>query len=177
MNDLHPSCYIVSKILDVEPVGVIKLSLKLDQFNPKRDSVELKVCDYYNDTGDIIVDEPVGSEDPEKTSVITYMEVNSDGELEVATAPATLDVGKTYYYSANFSNNEVKAEWRIKLVGEESDSERILFERLMVIRDVNDTTISLTPGKASKIKGRTFKLEVCDINGDYESNIEVEVSS
>lgn len=177
VNEINPSCYMISKILDVVPKGLLKLSMKLDDFDPKRDCIEHKVCNYYSSTGDIVVDEPVGSDDPAKTSTISYMEVNSDGELEEATAPEYLDIGHTYYYSATFSDENVHAEWRVKLIGDEDESERIALERLMVLRDVNDKTISLRPGKSSRIKGRRFQLEVCDLNGDYESNIEVEVSA
>ena len=177
VNKINPNCFMLSKILDVVPKGILKISMKADDWNPKRDNLELLVCDYYNDTGDIVVDEPVGSDDPAKTSTISYMEVNSDGELEEATAPEYLDIGHTYYYSATFSDENVHAEWRVKLIGDEDESERIALERLMVLRDVNDKTISLRPGKSSRIKGRRFQLEVCDLNGDYESNIEVEVSA
>lgn len=177
VNEINPNCFMLSKILDVVPKGILRISMKADDWNPKRDNLELLVCDYYNDTGDIVVDEPVGSDDPAKTSTISYMEVNSDGELEEATVPEYLDIGHTYYYSATFSDENVHAEWRVKLIGDEDESERIALERLMVLRDVNDKTISLRPGKSSRIKGRRFQLEVCDLNGDYESNIEVEVSA
>ena len=179
-NDIHPSCYIVSKILDVEPQGVIKLSLKLDQYNSKRDNIELKVCDYYSDSGDIIVEEPVGSNDPCKTSEITHMLVNTDNELEPSTMITSLVIGATYYWSVTFSDEDVMAQWRIKLVDdndEYSEKERLELERLMVIRDVNDTTISLRPGKSDRLKGKQFKLIVCDENGDYESTINLEVEN
>ena len=177
-NDIHPSCYIVSKILDVEPQGVIKLSLKLDQFNPKRDNVELRVCDYYNDTGDIIVEEPIGSNDPCKTSEIVYMIVNADGELESSNMITSIAIGQTYYWNVVFSDDDVESQWRIKLVDDNdecSEQERLELEKLMVIRDVNDTTISLRPGKSNRLKGKQFKLIACDINGDYESTINLEV--
>ena len=177
VNKINPSCYMISKILDVVPKGVLKISMKADDFNEKRDNRDLFVCDYYTNSGDITIVEPSGSEDPEKTSLIEYMIVNADDELEPATAPESLDVGQTYYYSALFSSEGITAQWRIRLIGDESESDRIALERLMVIRDVDTNTISLRPGKAAKIKGRSFKLEVCDINGEYESNIEVEVSA
>ena len=175
VNEINPNCFMVSKILDIVPKGILKLSMKQDDWNLKRDSLEFLVCDYYNDTGDITIDEPIGSDDPDKTSEIVYMAVNADGELETAAAPTILNIGETYYYSAIFSDENVATEWRIKLVDPIDETERVALERLMVIRDVDGHTISLRPGKSSRIKGRKFQLEVCDVNGDYESVIELEV--
>lgn len=175
VNEINPNCFMVSKILDIVPKGILKLSMKQDDWNPKRDSLEFLICDYYNDTGDITIDEPIGSSDPDKTSEIVYMAVNADGELETAAAPTILNIGETYYYSAIFSDENVATEWRIKLVDPIDETERVALERLMVIRDVDKRTISLRPGKSSRIKGRKFQLEVCDVNGDYESVIELEV--
>ena len=175
VNEVNPNCFMVSKILDIVPKGILKLSMKQDDWNPKRDSLEFLICDYYNDTGDITIDEPIGSSDPDKTSEIVYMAVNADGELETAAAPTILNIGETYYYSAIFSDKNVATEWRIKLVDPIDETERVALERLIVIRDVDKHTISLRPGKSSRIKGRKFQLEVCDVNGDYESVIELEV--
>lgn len=181
VNDLHPNCYMISKVLDMVPKGLLKLSMKQDDFDAKRDNVTLKVCDYYNDTGDIIINEPVGSNDPCLTSEIKYMTVDSDGEMIESASPyTTLVVGETYYWRAIFSDEDVAAQWRIRLIDEDdsyTEKQRLELERLMVIRDVDNTTISLRPGKSNRIKGLKFKLIVCDVNGDYESAIELEVAN
>lgn len=179
VNDLHPNCYMISKVLDMVPKGVLKLSMKQDDYDEKRDNVTLRVCDYYNDTGDVIVDEPVGTGDPCFTSEIVSMMVNTDGELEPSNVPEhSLSIGKTYYYSATFSDENITAQWRIRLVDDDekyTEKERLELERLMVIRDVDSTTISLRPGKSNRLKGLHFTLIVCDINGEYESTYDVEV--
>lgn len=177
-NKIHPACYIVSKIRDIEPSGIIKLSLKLDELDPSRDNVDLLLCDYYNDTGDIVVDKPTVDPDPEKTSTISYMVVNADGELEESSEfPATLDIGKTYYYRSSFSNDNVDGQWRVLLVGNYTEEERIAIERLMVLRVIDSNTVSLRPAKSKKLPGLQFKLNVCDINGDYSSSVDVEVTA
>jgi hypothetical protein len=181
VNDLHPNCYMISKVLDMVPKGLLKLSMKQDDFDAKRDNIALKVCDYYNDTGDVVIQEPVGSNDPCLTSEIKYMTVDSDGEMIESASPyTTLVVGETYYWRAIFSDEDVAAQWRIRLIDEDdsyTEKQRLELERLMVIRDVDNTTISLRPGKSNRIKGLKFKLIVCDINGDYESAIELEVAN
>ena len=177
-NDINPSCYMVSKVMDVYPKGVIKLSLKQDDFDPKRDNVELRVCNYYDYTGDINVIEPIPTPepDPTKTSTISSLVVNSDGELEGSdTLITTLDIGKTYYYNVSFSDDGVVAQWRITY-SDETDPDRLTFERLMTLRNVSDTIVSLRPSKSSKLPGKQFKLTVCDVDGNYENNIAVEVN-
>ena len=179
VNDINPNCYIATKNGDMHPRGLFKLSLKADDFDPKRDNVMLKVCDYYNDTGDIIVEDPTREPDPGTTSEIHYMAIDEYGELAVDDTFPTLNVGTTYYYEAAFSNENVVAQWRITLIDdndEYTDDERYELERLMVLRDISSTGISLRPGKSNRLKGLSFNLAVCDVNGSYESSIVVEVA-
>lgn len=48
-NQKNPISYSVSKILDLNPVGITKVILKQDQFNPLTDNPELMIADYYKD--------------------------------------------------------------------------------------------------------------------------------
>lgn len=176
LNTVHPNCYMVSKVLDMTPKGIIKLSLKQDDFDPSRDEPAFLLCDYYNDTGDIVVEKPTPDPLSPTSSTITYMVVNDDGELEPSIDFPILELGKTYYYSATFSDEGVDAQWRIILDGDYSDEDRAAIERLMVLHDIDDHTVSLRPAKSKKLGGLKFKLNVCDINGDYNSSIDVEVS-
>lgn len=172
-NDINPTCYMVSKVNDMIPPGIIKLTMKLDDYNPKRDNIPLKVCDYYLDTGDI--SSPASPQaDDELTSEIIYMAVNSDGELEESQDMPQLTIGNTYYYMAEFSDDDVAADWRVTLVGDDDD--RLALEKLMVLRNIDDHTVSVRPGKSNRIKGRSFVLSVCDANGNYESSIILEVA-
>lgn len=149
-NQINPKCYMVSKVDDTTPAGLVKLTFKQDEYNPKRDNPNLFLCDYYNNSGDIVVDGVI----PESSeSTIKYMIVNEDGELEEAGSSApTLEIGKTYYFESDGS------DWRITVIGEFTDEERLSLEKLITIRNVNDTTISLRPGKSNRIKGMRFNL-------------------
>lgn len=179
-NKIHPSCYIVSKIRDIEPSGIIKLSLKLDELDPSRDNIDLLLCDYYNDTGDVVVAKPTPVDpDPAKTSTITYMTINADGELEPSADEITaLALGQTYYFTASFSSSNIDAQFRIILDDESmSEDERIAIERLMVLRDIDNNTVSLRPAKSKKLPGLKFILNVCDLEGNYSSSINLEVAT
>lgn len=176
LNQINPTCYMVTKVLDMVPKGLIKYYMKQDDFNPKRDNVKLFICDYYNNEGDIVVDKP-DVEDQQGTSEIKYMVVNDDGELEESSMISSVDTGKLYYFNAEFSDSSVSAaEWRVDVVGDYTDEEKAQLERLITIREVNPTTISFRPGKSNRIKGLTFKLTVCDHDGNYTSSIDLEVS-
>ena len=169
----------VTKVLDMAPQGVIKLSLKQDDFSPKRDNVELRVCDYYNDTGDVVVERPTDNPAPPGSSTIYHMVVNSDDELEDAEMISKIDVGSTYYFRAEFSGFAYDADWRIELVdtGDNyTEDEEYALARLITLRKVDDTTVSVRPGKSYKLPGKTFRLSVCDDMGNYYSSIDLEVS-
>ena len=106
------------------------------------------------------------------------MIVNADDELEESSDfPTTLDIGKTYYYRVTFSDDNVDGQWRVLLVGDYTEEERIAIERLMVLRVIDSNTVSLRPAKSKKLPGLQFKLNVCDINGDYSSSVDVEVTA
>lgn len=181
-NDLDPKIYEVTKIKDINPQGVIKLSIKQDEIREKRDNIELRICDYYTDDGDIQVNTPIiGVPDDTKSSEIYWMFVNTDGELDHGndTSLELLQIGQTSYFMAVFSDENIDAQWRLKLVDEEglSEDDVAYYEGLMKITKFDTTTIALKPGKASSLKGKKFILSVSDASGEYKSSIEVEVAS
>lgn len=179
-NKINPNCYMISKVLDMSPSGIIKLSLKQDDYDPKRDDVENLVCDYYVDTGDVNVIDP-NPTPVSGTSTINYMAVNADGELEEGTMIESMTVGKTYYFAASFTdddgteNFDVDADWRITLIDPTSDEESEELEKLITIRHVNAHTISIRPAKSLKTVGRKFELSVSDADGNYRSSVSLEV--
>lgn len=180
LNAVHPNCYMVTKVLDMTPQGIIKLSLKQDDYDPSRDNVDLLLCDYYNDTGDIVVDKPTPiNPDAAKTSTITYMQINADGELEPsADEIPSLALGQTYYFTASFSDVGIDAQFRVILDDDSlSEEKRIAIERLMVLDDIDDNTVSLRPAKSKKLPGLKFILNVCDLEGNYSSSINLEVAT
>ena len=179
-NDLDPKIYQVTKVTDLNPQGVIKISIKQDELNEKRDNVELRVCDYYTNEGDVLVDIPtVEVIDADKTSTINWFTTDDDGEL--IDAPETkLELGVTYYFEASFSgDNKIDSQWRIELIddyNEFSDEDKEYYLGLMKLTKFDATTLALKPAKASSLKGKRFTLSVCDENGEYYSSIEVEVA-
>ena len=174
-NDLDPKIYQVTKITDLNPQGIIKLSIKQDEFNTKRDNLELHVCDYYTDEGDILIDKPsVDIANNAKTSTINWMSVNEDGELIEGTE-TKLQIGQSYYFEVKFSDIDIDPQWRINIVGDYSEKDREKYIGYMKLTKFDTTTLALKPAKASSLKGKKFILSVSNVNGEYSSSIEVEV--
>lgn len=172
LNEIHPSCYKVTKVLDMNPQGVLILSLKQDEFDPKRDSIPLLLCDYFGDTGNVIIEDDRPS--PSGTGEIKRMIINNDGELEPSNDTSALHIGETYYFSTELNN----PQWVLMLMNADdlSDSERIAIERLVRMTNVTDNTITLKPGKSMKLYGRHFTLNVRDNDGNNMAYIELEVA-
>ena len=186
-NDLDPKVYEVTKIKDINPQGVIKLSIKQHEINTKRDNLELRVCDYYTDDGDIQIETPIIEEQATTSldySEILWMTLNENGELEENTDPTleVLKVGQTSYFEARFYRGgnpvDIDGQWRIRLADTEglSDEDISYYDGLMKLNKFDSCTVSLKPGKASSLKGLKFILSVESTNGQYMSSIEVEVS-
>ena len=175
-NDLDPKIYQVTKITDLNPQGIIKLSIKQDELNEKRDNIELHVCDYYSNEGDIRIDAPENLvADDGKTSSIDWFTVDEYGELIKATS-SKLELGTTYYFGVTFSDDGIDPQWRIELVGDYSDEDKEYYTGLMKLTKFDNIILALKPAKASSLKEKEFDLWVSDINGDYESYIRLGVS-
>ena len=174
-NDLDPKIYQITKITDLNPQGIVKLSIKQDELNEKRDNVELRICDYYTDEGDILIDKPsVNIVDSTKTSIIKWMNVNANGELIDGTA-SRLQIGQSYYFEVRFSDENIDPQWRIDIIGNYSEKDKEKYIGYMKLTKFDTTTLALKPAKASSLKGKKFILSVSDVNGEYSSSIEVEV--
>lgn len=174
-NDLEPKIYQVTKVLDINPQGIIKLSIKQDELNEKRDNIQLRVCDYYTDEGDIVINIPNVPSIADKTSSIKWMSVDENGEL-INGIETTLNIGKTYYFEVEFSNNNIDPQWVIEPIGSYTNDEKEYYIGLMKMTKFDSSTLALKPAKASSLKGKKFTLSVCDSNGEYASSIEVEVA-
>lgn len=177
-NDLDPKIYQVTKVTDLNPQGIIKLSIKQDEFNEKRDNTELHICDYYTDEGDVLIDIPVAIPDISKTSIINWLTTDDDGAL--IDGPETkLNLGITYYYGVAFSNEGIDPQWRIELIddyNEFTEEDKEYYIGLMKLTKFDDTILAVKPAKASSLKGKRFILSVSDSIGDYHSSIELEVA-
>lgn len=183
-NELNPDLYMVSKINNTVPQGIIKVTLKSDDLDLSRDNIDLMIADYYSDSGQIKVDiETSPHPDIMKTSQIFKMVVNPTGILEVdypvtKTDKETIRLGESTYYNVIFSDDNIDPEWRVELISDISgrDKDKSYYENLIKVTEFDDTTVSIKAAKASSLKGLQFKLIVSDINNEYESYAILEVA-
>jgi len=184
-NIYDPKVYQTTKVTELNPLGLVKLSLKQDEFNEMRDNLDLMICDYYTDSGDIRSDEPILIEpdDPVRdisTSVIIPMTINDHSEYAPATnfSPA-LAIGSTTYYQVKFSNPGIDPEWRMQIINPNnsySEARIQYWQRLIKLTKLPNNLLSLKVGKAGSLAGVSFVLSVSDIKGDYYSYLSLEVS-
>ena len=178
-NILEPKVYQVTKIVDLSPPGIIKLSIQQTQFDAKRDNLDLMVCNYYGDNGETeIVSEKNPSPDETLVGAIIPLSVNENGELVEIQAPSPMLIGKESYFKVKFSIQgtevfDVTPIWEIKLDADNPDAS--YYEGLIKISQLEDNTISLKPGKVKSLIGKHFILSVSDDEGEYYSSIELEV--
>ena len=180
-NILDPKVYQVTKVVDLNPSGIIKLSIKQDELNEKRDNIKLKICDYYNDSGESNVsfvkdDSMPVVENPE----IKWMQLNSEGELDEVLDDILkyLHIGQSSYFECIPSNVESHLNWNIEFVNIEnhySSEECSHFEELIKITALKNGVISVKPGRTKKLIGKHYLLSVEDRYGFIRSSIELEV--
>lgn len=97
-----PLVYQVSKIEDTQPIGLTTFKFTQETFNPKTDSAELMICDYYSSEVEPIPNNP--NESITGTATITYS----------GTKP-TIKVGGSWKtFTPTFSDESVTASrWTI----------------------------------------------------------------
>lgn len=180
-NILDPKVYQVTKVVDLNPSGIIKLSIKQDELNEKRDNIKLKICDYYNDSGESNVsfvkdDSMTVVENPE----IKWMQLNSEGELDEVLDDILkyLHIGQSSYFECIPSNVESHLNWNIEFINVEnhySSEECSHFEGLIKITALKNGVISVKPGRTKKLIGKHYLLSAEDRYGFIRSSIELEV--
>lgn len=180
-NILDPKVYGVTKVQDLVPQGIIKLTLKQDELNEVKDNVELMICDYYSDSGQIVLKQETHT-NASAQSFLWSASVNSDGILmKNLTLDNVLHIAQISYYNVEFflNNNlqDINAEWRIEYNGTSNitDEEKQHLCNLVVLRQLDKDVVSIRPSKSNKLIGERFLLTVQDVNGDYAFSYELEV--
>ena len=69
-NQINPIAWEVSKIEDLNPQGVIKITMKQDLYDPKKDNNELMIADYWKNY--LTKDDPKVEETKQDKYEITY---------------------------------------------------------------------------------------------------------
>lgn len=180
-NKLDPKVYAVTKVQDLIPQGIIKLTLKQDELNDVRDNLDLMICDYYSDSGEILprreneLDKPV-------ITLLWGAVINEDGILMKNHQPENvLHIAQTTYYNVEFLSNgqplKMDSEWRIKYIGTSdlTDEEKEQLCNMLIMRQIDNDAISIRPSKANRLIGERFELTVQDLSGDYTLSYNLEV--
>lgn len=180
-NKLDPKVYAVTKVQDLIPQGIIKLTLKQDALDNVKDNVDLMICDYYSDFGEVVTKQEIGY-NVQAVGFLWSAEIDEDGILQKNREQNhILHIAQTSYYNCEFFLGNIlqdeQAEWRIDYAGnsELTDKEKEHLCELLVMRQIDKNTISIRPSKANKLIGERFILSVQDRNGDYAISIELEV--
>jgi len=177
-NELDPKVYQVTKVIELSPSGLIKCNVKQDDYNSKRDNVDLKICDYYTNMGDM-KSEVAEYKFDEKIFSIIEMSLDENDELVSQDFyNSILLMGKRYFYRASLGTDYVIATWDVKLKddgNEYTDEEKKYYEGLIKLVTYDDDVVEVKPSKASSLVGKHFILSAIDRDGQHKVNIEWEV--
>ena len=186
-NIIDPKIYRVTKVQDLVPLGLVKMTLKQTEFDPRVDNPNLLLCNYYDRMGEIKPIETEIVDDKQYVSIIYQGIINSNGELEKGEEISNIvpiDIGKTIYfitefYDEDFIRENVESEYRIEVVDENntlSNEDKQYLEKLVKITVLDINTISIKVGKSIKVSGTQYKLSIQDKDGHYSSSIVLEVN-
>ena len=186
-NIIDPKIYRVTKVQDLVPLGLVKMTLKQTEFDPRVDNPNLLLCNYYDRMGEIKPIETEIVDDKQYVSIIYQGIINSNGELEKGEEISNIvpiDIGKTIYfitefYDEDFIRENIESEYRIEVVDENntlSNEDKEYLEKLVKITVLDINTISIKVGKSIKVSGIQYKLSIQDKDGHYSSSVVLEVN-
>lgn len=182
----EPKVYQITKVSEMTPQGIIKLTFKQDDFNEMTDNPQKLICDYYTPEGNIRVDIEPSSVDKDIVkyrSIISWQIINENGELIplVDEELQHLSIGKASYFFAEFFDNEnlvhIDPEWKIVLINDQDYTADDIeyYTNLVTITEFDDSVIAVKPAKAGSLSEKKFRLSVNDGDGNYYSSIDLEV--
>lgn len=82
-NQIYPQVYMVTKVNDMVPQGILKMTFKQVDLNPKTDNVKDLLCNYYETlTQEVILDQPDNGDNVIKLSYIWAGQLDEEGVLD-----------------------------------------------------------------------------------------------
>lgn len=185
-NVINPKVYQVTKVQDLVPLGIIKMTFKQTEVDKTVDNIDLLLCNYYNRMGEVRLKEPIDISVENRTSIIYHAIINDDMELEKdenIVDTINISMGDIYYFIAEFTEDDiimdnVETEWRVTLIDEENTYDVLTkeyIENLIKIIKYDYNTIAIKVGKSKKLSGNSFILSVKDKDGYYTASVKLEV--
>lgn len=176
-NVLDPKIYKVTKLIELSPKGILKVTGKQDEFYPIKDNAEKLLCDYYDEMGNPLLKQHAKPIEQEELSCsIISMITNEEGVSEESTSLITgLKLGKSYLYKAIFPK-ETNAIWNIKCITEEVLNPEY-YEKLVKLTTFDNNMVSIRLGKASSLNNHIFELSVKDEDEKYWNKVVLEVKA
>lgn len=184
-NIIDPKVYQVTKIVDLSPQGIIKLSVKQDEFNEKRDNKYLKICDYYRDDGEPKIKEQLFNMPvfEEKLGIIHRLYLNENNELTYANytthSVENIRIGELSYFGIDNIAENSDIEWTLSLSDSEqfTESEIKYYERLVTLSRLDSVNVSIKLSKAKSLSGKCFLLTATDLSKHSSTSIKLEVEN
>lgn len=161
-NEIHPFAYSVTKIEDMVPKGVTKITFVQEGFNEHTDNVELMIADYWKST--VIPSDKPPLQDTEEadTCEITFNGIGKDikcgGSYKTFTAK---------FIDAKGNELDRKTTWTI-LTQDNSKFD-------IVQNEDTPNVIKIKALKYIDMIGTTININAADESGDCFSSIQVEV--
>lgn len=155
-NQINPIAWRVTKIEDLQPEGIIYITLAQDLFDAGRDNKELMIADFY--ASNIQPSLPQTPPDPIPEYKIKY------------SLTPIVKVGgsyKTFSISPELSELDSTVEWKVIGLGEE--------DYTSIFEEANPEKFKIKMSKNYELIEKVFTLEL-HINGVLMDSIEVEVT-
>lgn len=165
-NALNPKIYTVTKIVEMNPPGILKYSIKQDELDLERDNPDLQICNYYSGTGKAQTAVPPPEKEPHPCT-IQRMELDPDGMLVPygGDMPNVIRIAETAYFRIRCEGEPGSFTWRLHAddpAGNQACS-RIKLETL------DDTTAAIRPGRSNLLLNQEVDLTADDRNELYTS--------
>lgn len=150
--------------------GIVRLSLKSDQFNFKTDNAKLMIANYYGNALDTdTINDGISIEDKISVSA-ERAEINYKGQNRIVMGTPYKEFTALFFDAHNHIVEDIICEWQLKMLPE--------FEEYFAY-EINDNKIKIKTQSKSELTNYQFKLvaTATNINTDLKAEITVKVVS
>lgn len=158
-----PISWFVTKIEDTFPVGICKVILKQDFFNPSRDNAELMIADYYKDKVALETDD---SKNIDVLCSRSEIDISSWKEPKIIIGSDYRNImGKFYKLDEPI---DITGMWTVDALEEFKD--KIHFE-------TDNNILKIKCDKDYSLVGQVITITFSDEENKYKSSLEIEVAA
>lgn len=159
-----PLSWYVTKVEDTFPLGLCKIILKQDFFDPQRDNPELMIADYYKDK--VSLNNIPADPDIHTSHITAHINISSWKSPKIIIGSTYSEMLGEFYHGSDLI--EQAGQWNIQIPDDIQDKFQI---------ETKDNKLRIKCDKDYSLVGKVIIITFSDVNNRWKATQEIEVAA